>query len=200
MSEAYRFVGRPTPRQDAADIVTGRARYIGDIKQPDMLYGKVLRSPHPHALIKNIDTGRAESLVGVKAVLNYRDVPDWMAGFPRHIRVLDRNVRFVGDAVALVAAVTPEIAEEALDLIDVEYERLPAVLNVEAALDPDAPQLYDQFPGNQIPVNVRIFGPTLLPELIIGDVEKGFEEADFISEAPSLMKAWPIPCRSNHRG
>jgi CO/xanthine dehydrogenase Mo-binding subunit len=100
----YRFIGRVTPRMDAAEIVTGRARFLNDIKLPDMLYGKVLRSPHPHALIKKVDKSKAEKLRGVRAILTWEDVPDWKGGTPRTKRVLDRKVRFVGDAVALAGA------------------------------------------------------------------------------------------------
>ncbi|MEM2546368.1 MAG: xanthine dehydrogenase family protein molybdopterin-binding subunit, partial [Candidatus Bathyarchaeia archaeon] len=127
MTQKYRFIGKPTPRKDAVDIVTGRARYINDVKLPGMLIGRVLRSPYPHAIIKNIDVEKAKKLPGVKAVLTYKDVPDWKIGLPLHLRVLDRKVRFVGDSVALVAAETEEIASEALKLINVEYEPLPAV-------------------------------------------------------------------------
>src|SRR3990170_7133311 len=119
MTKEYRFIGKATPRKDAVDIVTGKGKYINDIKLSNMLYGKVLRSPYPHANIKSIDTAKAKKLPGVKAVLTYKDVPDWKVGMPLHLRVLDSRVRFVGDAVALVAAETPEIAYEALDLIDV---------------------------------------------------------------------------------
>ena len=91
------------------------------------------------------------ALPGVKAVLTWEDAPDWRGGTPRCKRVLDRKVRQVGDAVALVAATTEEIAKEALGLIEVEYEILPAVFEVEAALKPGAPQLYEEFPGNVLP-------------------------------------------------
>lgn len=113
----YRFIGKATTRKDALDIVTGKTKFINDLSFPNMLYAKVLRSPFPHALIKSIDTAKAMKLPGVKAVLTYKDVPDWMGGLPRHVRVLDSKVRYVGDAVALVAAETEEIGEEALRLI-----------------------------------------------------------------------------------
>ena len=193
MSEGYRHIGRSTPRQDALDVVTGRAQFIDDVKLPNMLYGKVLRSPHAHALIKKVEASRAKSLPGVRAVLTPDQDPGWMSGAPPHIRMLDRKVRFVGDAVALVAAVSEEIAEEALDLIEVEYEELPAVFDPEQALEPDAPRLYEQFPGNLMPVKIPIFGPTTLPELIVGDVEKGFEEADFVCEGVYSYEGLPNP-------
>ena len=95
MSTDYRFIGKPTPRKDALDIVTGKATFIDDIKQPDMLYWKVLRSPYPHADIKTIVTDRAEALPGVWAVLTYKDVPEWKTGMPKHLGVLNRRLRHV---------------------------------------------------------------------------------------------------------
>jgi xanthine dehydrogenase molybdenum-binding subunit len=143
MTQEYRHIGKATQRIDALEILTGKARYIDDLKIPQMIYGKVLRSPFPHAYIKSIDTRKAEELPGVKAVLTYENVPDWKTGWPPHRLVLDRKVRFVGDGVALVAAVTNEIAEEALELIDVDYEELQAVYDMAEALSPGAPQLYE---------------------------------------------------------
>ena len=124
MAGDYRFIGKTTPRKDAREIVTGSAAFLGDLKMHNLLHGKVLRSPYPHALIKKVNKNKALSLPGVKAVLTYEDVPDWKGGTPRVVRVLDRRARFVGDAVALVAATTESIAQEACGLIDVEYETL----------------------------------------------------------------------------
>ncbi|MGD0230036.1 MAG: xanthine dehydrogenase family protein molybdopterin-binding subunit [Syntrophorhabdales bacterium] len=193
MATKYRFIGKPTPRRDGANIVTGNIKYLNDIKVPDLLHGKVLRSPHPHALIKSIDRSRAEALPGVKAVLAWADVPDWKGGTPRCIRVLDRHVRFVGDAVALVAATSEEIAREALGLIEVEYELLPAVLDMEEALKPDAPQLYEEFPGNVVTPGMPFFGPKNLKEVVMGDVEEGFREADAITEGTFGYENLPNP-------
>jgi len=193
MANKYRFIGKATPRMDASEIVTGKARFLNDIKQADMLYGKVLRSPHPHALITKIDKSKAEAFPGVKAVLTWEDVPDWKGGTPRYTRILDRKVRYVGDAVALVAAITQEIAKEALRLIDVEYEILPPVFDVEEALKPDAPQLYDEFPGNVVTPGVPFFGPKNLKEVVMGDTEKGFEEADVITEGTFGYENIPNP-------
>ena len=170
------------PRRDAAEIVTGAALYLDDLKFQNLLHGKVLRSPHAHALIKKIDKSKAEALPGVRAVLTWEDIPDWKGGTPRNVRVLDKKVRYVGDAVALVAADTNEIAEEALDLIDVEYEVLPAVFDIDSALKPGAPLVYDEFPGNIIPGGTIIYGPNCLKGVQMGDVEKGFAEADVITE------------------
>lgn len=189
----YRFIGKSTPRKDALDIVTGKTKFVNDLTFPNMLYCKVLRSPLPHARIKSIDTAEAMRLPGVKAVLTYQDVPGWLGGLPPHVRVLDSKVRFVGDAVALVAAETEDMGEEALRLINVEYESLPAVYDVEEALQPDAPRLYEQFPGNVAPRGCRVFGPHALQEVVIGDVEKGLEEADFIVEGTYAYEHIPNP-------
>jgi len=193
MANTYRYIGKVTPRKDATEIVTGGAKYLNDIKFPDLLYGKVLRSPHPHALIKKVDKSKAERLKGVKAVLTWEDVPDWKGGTPRYTRILDRKVRYVGDAVALVAATTEEIAKEALHLIDVEYELLPAVFDMEEALKPGAPQLYEEFPGNIVTPGVPFFGPKSLKEVVMGDVEKGFKEADAITEGTFGYENIPNP-------
>ena len=193
MTQEYRYIGKATPRVDAEEIVTGQAVFIDDLKLPNMLYGKVLRSPYAHANIKAIDTAKAEKIPGVRAVLTCKNAPEWIAGYPRVIRVLDSRVRCVGDAVALVAAETVTIAEKALGLIDVEYEQLPAVYDVQEAMAPDAPQLYDEFPGNIAPRGFPFFGPTCLQEIVRGDVKKGFHEADFVTEGTYSYENTPNP-------
>jgi len=189
----YRFIGKATPRKDAVEIVTGKAKYIDDLELPGTLHGKVLRSPYPHALIKNIDTTGAEKSRGVKAVLTYKNVPPWRTGTPRHVRVLDKKVRFVGDAVALVAAETARMAEAALDLIEVSFEQLRAVYDVEHAVESDAPQLYDEFPGNLIPLDVPVFGPQTLSAVVLGDVEQGLGASDFIVAGTGSYENIPNP-------
>ena len=193
MSQEYRYIGKAVPRKDAYEITTGRAKYINDIHLPHMLHGKVLRSPHPHANIKSIDISKARKLPGVKAVLTYKDVPDWRVGNPLHLRVLDSKVRFVGDTVALVAADTEDIANEALDLIDVEYEVLPAVYDVEKAIEKGAPQLYTQFPNNILPPIAPFMGDNVLQNIIFGDTEAGFKEADIITEGTYEYENIPNP-------
>jgi CO/xanthine dehydrogenase Mo-binding subunit len=193
-SENYRYIGKATARKDALDIVTGATKFIDDIKMPGMLHGKVLRSPHAHANIKHVDTTKAAQLKGVKAVLTYEDVPDWKIGIPEpHQRVLDRRVRYVGDGVALVAATTPEIAEEALDLIDVDYEILSFVLDMDDASESNATPLYDAYPNNILPSDCPSFGPKSLKAIVRGDVEKGFEEADFVAEGTYGYENIPNP-------
>ncbi len=193
MADKYRYIGKATPRRDASEIVAGKTKYLNDIKLPDMLYGKVLRSPHAHARIKKIDKKKALAYPGVRAVVTWEGAPDWKGGTPRYTRILDQKVRYVGDAVALVAATTEEIAKEALGLIDVEYEVLPAVYDVEEALKSGAPQLYEEFPGNVVTPGMPFFGPKSLKEVVMGDVEKGFGDADVITEGTFGYENIPNP-------
>ncbi len=182
MDKIHKYVGEVVPRRDGVDIVTGKAEYLDDRRFQNLLHGKVLRSPHAHALIRSIDKTKAQALKGVKAVLTWEDIPDWRGGTPRNVRVLDKKVRYVGDAVALVAAITKEIAEEALDLIEVDYEVLPAVFDIDQALAPDAPLVHDDCPGNILPGGTIIYGPNCLKGVVMGDTEQGFAEADVIAE------------------
>jgi xanthine dehydrogenase molybdenum-binding subunit len=188
----YKYLGKETPRKDALDIVTGRAQYFNDIKLPGMLYGKILHSPYAHANIKRIDTSRAAALPGVRAVLTYKDTEGWAWGIPKHIRILDSKVRYVGDAVAILAADTEEIAGDALELIEVEYEQLPAVYDVEEAMEPGQPQLYVQFANNTF-TDTLPFEPNILRGIQVGDVEKGFAEADVITEGTCGYEIFPNP-------
>jgi CO/xanthine dehydrogenase Mo-binding subunit len=192
MSPQFRYIGKPAPRKDAREIVTGTAEYIDDISLPNMLYGKALRCPHPHARIARIDTRQAQAVPGVRAVLTYANVPAWKTGMPKQAGVLDQHLRFVGDAVALVAAETEEIAKAATDLIDVTYDVLPAVYDVEEAMAPDAPQLHEAFPGNIVPP-FPAFGPKTIDSVIIGDVAAGFKQAEFIKEKTIAYENIPNP-------
>jgi CO/xanthine dehydrogenase Mo-binding subunit len=193
MSEKYRYIGKETPRKDARDIVTGKANYIDDIRLPGMLFGKILRSPHAHAHITHMDCSRANALAGVRAVLTHKDIPPWEWGIPKHIRVLDSKVRYVGDAVAMVAADTADIAEAALELIEVDYEPLPAVYDVEASAETDDLPLYDQYPNNTYPGDPPVYEPKLLNGLHMGNVDQGFAEADFIAEGTCGYETFPNP-------
>lgn len=194
MAPHFRYIGKHTPRKDGRDIVTGSVTYIDDVSLPHMLYGKALRCPHPHARVSDIDIHRAEALPGVRAVLTYKTVPEWKTGMPKQQGVLDSHLRFVGDAVALVAADTEEIAVEAANLINVSYEILPAVYDVEAATAPNAPQLHDAFPGNIVP-HFPAFGPNTINSVITGDVANGFADADIIKEGTVKYEniANPLP-------
>ena len=138
------IAGRPEARVEGEAKVTGRARYEYDVRLPGLLYARVLRSPHPHARIGRVDTSRAEALPGVRAVVSADNVPEieWY----QDSVLFDRTVRYVGDEVAGVAADTEAIAEDALRLIEVEYETLPFVVDLAAALRADAPKLRDAGP------------------------------------------------------
>ncbi len=161
---------------DAAAKVTGAAQFTDDLILPGILYGKILRSPLPHARILHVDTSKAERLPGVKGVVTGQDIPDRKYGIVPKAKdesALARDkVRFIGDEVAAVCAVDPEIAEEALDLIQVDYEELPAVFDPMEAIKEGAPVVHDDVPGN-ISASIR---------KEFGDVKRGFVESDFIFE------------------
>src|SRR3712207_281493 len=154
-TKKYKVVGTRPIRHDGLDKVTGRARYGADITLPGMLHGKVLRSPHAHARIKSIDTSKAEALPGVKAVVTAADFPiiasetiDFgeMLGNSRMLAenvLANGKVLYKGHAIAAVAATSAYIAEDALDLIEVEYEPLPVALTLQDAIHADAPLLHD---------------------------------------------------------
>jgi putative selenate reductase molybdopterin-binding subunit len=190
-TETYQTVGKPEKKVDAIKLVQGKPAFTADLDMRGMLYARVLRSPHAHARIKNIDVTKARELKGVAAVLTWQDIPrvvystagqsDPIPG-PLDTFSLDNKVRFVGDRVAMVAAETPEIAEQALRLIDVEYEILPAILDSRQAMDLDSVKIHDEpefvnfadsNPDKNLAAHIRID---------IGDVEKGFAEADEIFE------------------
>lgn len=190
---AFRYVGKPVQRVDALRIVSGTMEYLDDIRLEGMLFGKVLRSPYPHALIKRIELARAKALRGVRAILTYQDVPDLRGGKPRFRRILDKKVRFVGDAVALVAADTEETAEEATRLIEVEYEELPPVFDPDEAMRETAPLLYEDFPRNLLPSQTGVYGPRTLTELVTGSIEDGLKEADAVVEDEFSYSGLPNP-------
>ncbi|MGH2584050.1 MAG: xanthine dehydrogenase family protein molybdopterin-binding subunit, partial [Dehalococcoidia bacterium] len=149
----YKVIGTRPIRHDGVDKVTGRAQYGADIRLTGMLYGRVLRSPHAHARIKSINTEKAQALPGVRAVVTSADLPlaadkiEDLGEGAANLRDLSNNVLagqkalYRGHAIAAVAATSPHIAEEALGLIEVEYELLPPVLDVRDAMRDDAPIL-----------------------------------------------------------
>src|SRR5688572_24835417 len=141
---SYKIIGRAVPRTDNTDKVTGAARYTSDVLLPGTLWAKSLRSPHSHARIKRIDTARAERAPGVRAVLTGNDVRGILYGRRyRDISVLAQDrVRFMGERIAAVAAETLEQAENALELVQIEYEELPAVFDPESALQEGAPLIH----------------------------------------------------------
>ncbi|HWP60771.1 MAG TPA: xanthine dehydrogenase family protein molybdopterin-binding subunit [Candidatus Acidoferrales bacterium] len=179
-----KVIGQPVARIEGAAKVTGGWRYAADTLRPGALYGKVLRSPLPHARIVHIDTSKAQSVVGVKAIITARDVSPRLVGATlRDMPVLARDrVRYIGEDVAAVAATDPDIAEEAVALIAVDYEELPAVFDPLEAMKAEAPLLHPDYPSYRGP-------PTMARELknvqtLVrggkGDIEKGFAEADHI--------------------
>ncbi|MFA5874937.1 MAG: 2Fe-2S iron-sulfur cluster-binding protein, partial [Anaerolineales bacterium] len=191
-TESFHRVGKPDPKVDAIKLAQGKPAFTADIVLRDMLYAKVLHSPYAHARIQKIDARKARALPGVAAVLTWQDIPrvvystagqsDPVPG-PLDMFSLDNKVRFVGDRVAFVAAETPEIAEQALKLIDVEYEILPVLLDPANAMKPGAVRIHDEpeyvnfadsKPEKNLAAEIKID---------IGNVEKGFAEADEIFEA-----------------
>ncbi|MBR0753928.1 xanthine dehydrogenase family protein molybdopterin-binding subunit [Bradyrhizobium jicamae] len=184
-----KWIGQRTIRPDGVDKVTGRAAFAADTNMPGMIWGKVLRSPHPHARIRSINTAKAEALPGVKAVVTARDIVDFtiekgavMLGI-QDMRWMCRNVMarekalFPGHPVAAVAATTEAIAAEACKLIEVDYEVLPWVIEINDALKPGAPILHEFNKVDGKPSN-------LLGKLEVkkGDIAKGFAEAEIIVE------------------
>jgi CO/xanthine dehydrogenase Mo-binding subunit len=150
-------IGRRQPRLDGFDKVSGRAVFTDDIVLPGMLHGRILRSPHARARILSIDASRARALPGVKAVVTGADAPD--LNFTEKQPLLARHyVHYAGEEVAAVAATDPLVAEEALDLIDVRYEVLPAVTSLRKAMQPGAPQLHEWAPGNVALTHEKDFG------------------------------------------
>ncbi len=185
----FSVVGKRIPRIDAPEKVTGTAEFAADVKLQNMLVGKVFRSPYAHAKILKIDTSKAERLPGVAAVITHKDIPEVI--FNRHVTtallpepvrkkerddeyVLSDKARFVGDAIAAVAAADAYTAAEAMELIDVEYEKLPAVFDPYEAMKPGAPVIHDGVEGN---IAAHIIYPHRT-----GDVGQGFKEADCVVE------------------
>ena len=171
-----RVVGKPFPKVDAKVKCTGELKYADDLVLPRMLHTKLLRSPVPHARIVKIDISKAEAYPGVKAVLLGKDLPTTFGALPvsedEHALAIDR-VRMVGDPVAAIAAVDEDVATEALDLIDVEYEPLPTITSIQDAFDKPEPRIHEYGElGNIHRRQVYEFG----------DVHAGFAEADFVRE------------------
>ena len=186
VTTSFSAIGQPVPQDEGPEKVSGKALYAADLILPGMLWGKVLRSPYPHATILRIDTTRASQVPGVHAVLTGQDLPDRRVGrLLRDIPVLARDrVLFVGEKVAAVAAETLEAAEEALNLIDVAYEALPPVFDPIEAMHSSAPTLhpqmasYEGLPQPAATVN-NVFAHNRWSK---GDIAEGFGAADHIFE------------------
>jgi 4-hydroxybenzoyl-CoA reductase subunit alpha len=175
----FSIIGKSIAMVDAAGKTTGSGKYTDDLSLPGMLYGKILHSPHPHARIKSIDTSRAERFDGVIAVVTGKDAPNPFGilpvGHDEHALALDK-VRYVGDNVACVAAVSEAIAEQALELIDVEYELLPAYFDPEKSMKAETNLIHDNKPNNTEKDYHHVFG----------DPDKAFAEADYVAEGRFL--------------
>jgi 4-hydroxybenzoyl-CoA reductase subunit alpha len=175
-SGPYRYVGAPLPKVDAYTKVTGRALYADDIMLPRMLYGRLVRSPHAHARILSIDTRRALELPGVLVVITGEDLPQKFGILPSsqdEYALAIGKVRYVGDPVAAVAALDPDILDEAIKLIHVEYEVLPELMSIEEALAHPEVKINDE---------ARIGNIHKAVSYEFGDIEDGFAEADYTRE------------------
>jgi len=207
-SNGYKVVGTRPIRHDGWDKVTGRAQYGADVNLPGMIYGKILRSPHAHARIVSIDTSRAEAFEGVKAVVTAKDFPNTGVNPDEVISMGESNVAmkylrenvlaskkviYKGQAIAGVAAENVHIAQEALDLIDVEYDVLPPVVTVLDAMKEDAPLLHDDMHTSEVlklDLDTEDLGKesksgSNIAEHFqhkLGDIDKGFDEADVVVE------------------
>ena len=180
------YIGQPLKRREDFRLITGKGRYVDDVKVPGMLYMAIARSPHAHADIKKIDLAAARAAPGVRLALSGKDlagkigpiVPNWIVPgtkVPFRSVVATNRVRFVGECVALVVAETLAEAYDAVNLVDVNYETLPAVIDEVAAIREDAPQLHDNVPGN-ITTIYKVRG---------GDYAKAAHEAD-----PGNVRTW----------
>lgn len=172
----YDVFGKSVRRVDGLEKVTGEALYLDNIKLPGMLYGKILRSPHPHAKILDIDISEAEKLKGVRTIITYKDTPGILYSFEQAYAdkqiLCEKVVRCVGDEVAAVAADDPVTAEHAIELIKVNYEPLPAVFEPEEAIKPGAPLVHEEKESN-IASGIH---------LEFGRVEEVFSHADYVIE------------------
>jgi len=174
VTQPFDIIGKTVPKRDGAEKVTGRTRYLHDLVLPRLAHGKILRARYPHARIVRIDTSRARALPGVLAVLTGDDVEPQPFGFAKdQVALKRRKVRCIRDEVAAVAAETPEIAEGALALIDVEYEELAAVFDPRAALEPGAPLVHEELGTN---------AHHLQYQFTRGDVDRAFAEAAAVVE------------------
>ena len=188
MAKPQSIIGARVGRVEGAEKVSGQAVYAADVHFPDALWGKILRSPYPHARIVSIDTSKAWNVEGVRAVVTGKDEPDHYVGKSiRDIPVLCWDkVRYIGDKVAAVAAETREAAEDAVGLIEVQYEELPAVFDPLKAMEPGAPTLHDDasaYDGAPQAIMVRDI-PNLCNRLTWkkGDIDEGFRESDRVIE------------------
>lgn len=184
--EEFEHIGKRIPKIDAVEKATGKVEYIQDITVPGMLYGKILYSKYAHAIIKSIDTSKAEKLLGVRAVITGKDVPPKMLmGFIKDNPPLkSEKVRSFRDEIAAVAAISPEIAKAALDLIEVKYEALPGVFDPEEAMKADAPLIHEEKHSNILKLPWKMH---------YGDVDVAREEAAYVVEG-AYSTSWVSHC------
>ncbi|MDP2644670.1 MAG: xanthine dehydrogenase family protein molybdopterin-binding subunit [Desulfobacterales bacterium] len=179
------FIGRRVPKLDAVDKATGRSRYIQDIKLPGMLYGKILYSKYPHAKIVKIDTTRAKALAGVRVVLTGADIPEIKMGVYKDNRPLKKSkVRSLRDEVAVVAATDPQIAREAVNLIEVVYESIPGVFDPQEAMKEDAPLIHEDHKTNVLRMPWKLH---------YGDVDAAREKAAHVV-SERFSTTWVTHC------
>ena len=187
--EEFSVVRHDVRKVDGVPLVTGKPKFVADIDLPHTLYVKILRSPYAHARIRDIDTTKAEAIPGVALVLTHKNTPTKRfttagQGYPEpspyDTRMFDTKVRFVGDRVAAVAAESRAIAERAIKAIAVDYEELPAVLSIDAALAPGAPVIHDE--GDAAGIYDPAHNIVADIDIDVGDVEQGFSESDAIVE------------------
>ena len=223
----HRYIGKPVRRREDQRLMSGLGKYTDDFQFPGMVYAAFVRSPHAHARIRHIDTSAAMTLPGVVGVLTHVDIagqignirPNWVVGnskVPPHPALPSERVRYVGEAVAMVVARTRELAADAAELIDVDYEELPAIVDVEAALRDGAPQLHDNVPGNLIGifplkggdfaaaaqaadrvvslrlVNQRLIPSALEPRALCANYDASEERLTFVlpSQVPHMSRRW----------
>lgn len=168
----YRILNHSVPRKDGFEKVTGQALYAADIYLPGMIYAGVLRSPYASAQVVSIDTEAALKIPGVRAVVTASDLPKCKSW--SNYMYLTERVRYVGDCVAMVAADTKELVDEAIAKIRVDYKELPAVFTIEEALSKESPRVHEEYPDN-------IFTESVY-HIRKGKIEQGFTEADVILE------------------
>ena len=206
----FRVVGKPIGSADGEGKVSGKTVYTADFSPSDMLWAKCLRSQLPHARIVEVDVSRAKSFPGVHAVLTAEDIPTTRVGRRlEDMPMLARNrVRFVGEKIAVVAAENPNVAEEAVHLIDVQYEELPATFDPLEAIRDGSSALHKELDSYEGSAYSSASLPNVQSHMHwgIGDVDQGFRESDEIFESKQNRQVWscvnlhPLDCRQNHPG
>jgi CO/xanthine dehydrogenase Mo-binding subunit len=202
----FRVVGKPLPRLDGVDSVTGRATYSVDVALPGMLHAKLFRSSLAHAKIRRLDVSRARASNGVDAVLTVAEAPAKRFGFGVQDEELfaGDKARYVGDVIAAVAAVDEAAADQAVDLIECDYEPLPAALTVEDALGENAPLVHEQLSSYRLNTVLArdwhpVYGTNIAHQTSFakGDIDRGFAEADEIFD-DTFRSQQVQHCSSNH--